>query len=209
MSKTPTDPPAWLKPHGRPWKRGETRRVYDNPWLQIDEIDAIAPTGRPALYGQVSFKNLAIAVLPLHDDGTVTLVGQNRFPLGDYSWEIPEGGAPLDEDPLEAGKRELREETGLIAGDWKQILSLQLSNSVTNELGVGFLATDLTPGPTEPDDTEDLAIVRVPFREALAAAVAGHIQDALTVAMLLRAHHMAVTGELPGALSRLVLESDG
>ena len=209
MSKTPTDPPAWLKPHGRPWKRGETRRVYDNPWLQIDEIDAIAPTGRPALYGQVSFKNLAIAVLPLHADGTVTLVGQNRFPLGDYSWEIPEGGAPLGEDPLEAGKRELREETGLIAGDWKRILSMQLSNSVTNELGVGFLATELTPGPTEPDDTEDLAIVRVPFREALDAAMAGHIQDALTVAMLLRAHHMAVTGELPGALSRLVLESDG
>lgn len=209
MSKTPTDPPAWLKPHGRPWKRGETRRVYDNPWLQIDEIDAIAPTGRPALYGQVSFKNLAIAVLPLHDDGTVTLVGQNRFPFGDYSWEIPEGGAPLGEDPLEAGKRELREETGLIAANWRQILSLQLSNSVTNERGVGFLATDLTPGPTEPDDTEDLAVVRAPFREALAAAVAGHIQDALTVAMLLRAHHMAVTGELPGALSRLVLESDG
>lgn len=198
--------PDWMRPHGRPWRRGETRRVYDNPWIAIDEIQAEAPTGRPALYGLVSFKNLAIAVLPLHDDGTVTLVGQNRFPFADYSWEIPEGGAPLGEDPLAAGQRELREEAGLVAADWREILRLQLSNSVSDEIGVGFLATGLVQGPVEPDETEDLAIVRVPFGEALRAATSGRIQDALTVAMLLRAHHMAVTGELPGDLARLVLE---
>jgi 8-oxo-dGTP pyrophosphatase MutT (NUDIX family) len=197
--------PDWMRPHGKPWTRGATRRVYDNPWLSLDEIQAVAPTGRPALYGQVSFKNLAIAVLPLHADGTVTLVGQNRFPFADYSWEIPEGGAPLGEDPLEAGKRELREEAGLVASDWREILRVQMSNSVTNELGVGFLATGLVQGPTQPDETEDLAIVRAPFGEALAAATSAHIQDALTVAMLLRAHHMAVTGELPDHLARLVL----
>jgi 8-oxo-dGTP pyrophosphatase MutT (NUDIX family) len=197
--------PDWMRPHGKPWARGETRRVYDNPWLSLDEIEAVAPTGRPALYGQVSFKNLAIAVLPLHADGTVTLVGQNRFPFADYSWEIPEGGAPLGEDPLAAGKRELREEAGLIAADWREILRVQMSNSVTNELGIGFLATGLVQGPDEPDETEDLAIVRAPFGEVLAAATSGQIQDALTVAMLLRAHHMAVTGELPDDLARLVL----
>jgi 8-oxo-dGTP pyrophosphatase MutT (NUDIX family) len=208
MADAPSNLPSWLRPHGRPWKRGETRRIYDNPWLSLDEIDAEAPTGRPALYGLVSFKNVAIAVLPLHDDGTVTLVGQNRFPFADYSWEIPEGGAPLNEDPLIGGQRELREETGLVATEWREILRMQLSNSVTNELAVGYLATGLSAGETEPDDTEDLAMVRAPFAEVLAAAVGGHIQDALTVAMLLRVHHMAVTGELPGALSRLVLEGD-
>ncbi len=208
MADAPSDRPSWLRPHGTPWKRGETRRIYDNPWLSLDEIDAVAPTGRPALYGQVSFKNVAIAVLPLHDDGTVTLVGQNRFPFADYSWEIPEGGSPLDEDPLVGGRRELREETGLVAAVWREVLRMQLSNSVTNELAIGYLATGLSPGETQPDDTEDLAMVRAPFAEVLAAAVAGHIQDALTVAMLLRVHHMAVTGELPGALARLVLEGD-
>lgn len=201
-----SEKPAWMQAHGTPWKRGESRRVYENPWLAVDEIKAEAPTGRPALYGLVSFKNVAIAVLPLHDDGTVTLVGQNRFPFADYSWEIPEGGAPLAEDPLEGGKRELREETGLVAAEWREILRMQLSNSVTDERAVGFLALGLTQAEVEPDETEDLAMVRVPFAEALAAVAAGHIQDALTVAMLLRAHHMAVTGELPADLARLVLE---
>lgn len=200
-----SEKPAWMRPHGKPWTRGETRNVYDNPWIAIDEIKAEAPTGRPALYGLVRFKNLAIAVLPLHDDGTVTLVGQNRFPFADYSWELPEGGAPLGEDPLEGGKRELREETGLLAAEWRQILRLQLSNSVTDEFGLGYLATGLSQAEVEPDPTEDLAVIRVPFAEVLAAVAAGHIQDALTVAMVLRAHHMATTGELPEQLARLVV----
>ena len=169
------------------------------------KYDAIAPTGRPATYGVVHMKNFAIAVLPLHDDGTVTLVGQNRFVFADYSWEIPEGGGPRDEDPLHAAQRELREETGLEAADWRQILQVQLSNSLTDEQAFGFLATGLTSTHTEPDETEDLAIVRAPFGEALEAAMAGHIVDALTVAMLLRLHHMASKGELAGDLARVVL----
>lgn len=197
--------PDWMLAHGKPWTRGATQRVYDNPWISVDEIQATAPTGRPALYGLISFKNVAIAVLPLHDDGTVTLIGQNRFPFADYSWEIPEGGAPLDENPLDGGKRELREEAGLVAAEWREILRLQLSNSVTNEFGVGYLATGLAAVETAPDDTEDLAMARVPFAEALTAATCGQIQDALTVAMLLRVHHMAVTGELPDDLASLVL----
>lgn len=197
--------PDWMAPHGQPWTADAGRVVYDNPWLSVTEYAATAPTGRPALYGMVGFKNRAIAVLPLHGDGTVTLVGQNRFPFRDYSWEIPEGGAPLDEDPLDGAKRELAEETGLTAGDWRLVLTLQLSNSVTDELAYGFVALDLEPGEAELDETEDLAIVRVPFSEALGLAVEGKIQDSLTVAMLLRAHHMACSGELPRDLSRLVL----
>ncbi len=197
--------PDWMAPHGRPWTADAGRVVYDNPWLSVTEYAATAPTGRPALYGMVGFKNRAIAVLPLHGDGTVTLVGQNRFPFRDYSWEIPEGGAPLDEDPLDGAKRELAEETGLTAGDWRLVLTLQLSNSVTDELAYGFVALDLKAGEAELDETEDLAVVRVPFVEALGLAVEGKIQDSLTVAMLLRAHHMACSGELPRDLSRLVL----
>lgn len=197
--------PAWLQPHGVPWRAEAPRRVYENPWIALDEYDAVAPTGAAARYGVVKFQNLALAVLPLHDDGMVTLVGQNRFPHRDYSWEIPEGGGPLGEDPLEGAKRELREEVGLAAATWRQVLSAQLSNSVTDERAIGFIATDLTVVETAPDDTEDLAVVRAPFSEALQAALSGHIQDMLTVAMLLRGYHMAREGALPAALARRML----
>lgn len=202
-----SDKPAWLRAHGSPWKRIAERPVFENPWIKVTEHDALAPTGRPAHYGVVSFKNLAIAVLPIHDDGAIILVGQNRFALADYSWELPEGGSPLAEDPLEGAKRELAEETGLVAAHWQEVLRAQLSNSVTDERAIGYIATGLASGghAHEADETEDLAMVRVPFREALEAALAGHIQDMLTLAMLLRAYHMAREGALPGALARLML----
>ena len=202
-----SDKPAWLRPHGKPWTRLSERPVFENPWIKVTEHDAVAPTGKPAHYGVVSFKNVAIAVLPIHDDGTVTLVGQNRFALADYSWEIPEGGSPHSENPLEGAKRELAEETGLVAAEWREVLWAQLSNSVTDERAIGYVATGLAQAPAghHKDDTEDLVLERVPFREALDAALTGHLQDVLTVAMLLRAYHMAREGALPGALARLML----
>jgi len=202
-----TDKPAWLRPHGQPWTRVSERAVYENPWIRVSHHEAVAPTGRPAQYGVVSFKNLAMAVLPLHDDGTVTLVGQNRFALADYSWEIPEGGSPLGEDPLVGAQRELAEETGLQAAEWRKVLEVQLSNSVTDERAIGYVAFGLsaTDGVHHVDDTEEIAMARVPFREALEAALAGHLQDVLTVAMLLRTYHMAREGDLPDALARAVL----
>jgi 8-oxo-dGTP pyrophosphatase MutT (NUDIX family) len=203
MSETP----AWLRPHGTPWRRGESRLVFENPWLRLTEHQATAPTGAAASYGVVGFKNFAIAVLPLHADGSVILVGQHRFPLCDYSWEIPEGGGPIDQDPLESARRELAEETGLQAAEWREVLKLQLSNSVTDERAFGFLALGLSEaaGAHQKDETEDLAMVRAPFKEALDAALAGHLQDALTVAMLLRAYHMAREGSLPDVLARAML----
>lgn len=202
-----SDKPAWLRPHGSPWTRGPGKVAFENPWIKVTEYAASAPTGRAASYGVVGFKNYAIAVLPLHDDGTVTLVGQHRLPLADYSWEIPEGGGRLDADPLESAKRELAEETGLVAADWREVLRAQLSNSVTDERAFGFLAMGLAPsGETHhQDETEEIAVVRAPFREALEAALAGHMQDILTVAMLLRAYHMAREGALPGALASVML----
>lgn len=199
--------PAWLKAHGTPWSKTAARPVYENPWIAVTEFDAVAPTGNPALYGLVSYKNLAIAILPLFDDGTTILVGQHRFPLGNYSWEIPEGGGPLSDDPLESAKRELAEETGFQAAEWREVLQAELSNSVSDERAVGFIALGLSAadGAHHADDTEALERVRVPFREALDAAVAGHLKDVLTVAMLLKAYHMAREGLLAPALARAML----
>jgi 8-oxo-dGTP pyrophosphatase MutT (NUDIX family) len=199
--------PAWLRAHGRAWTRGVAQVVYDNPWIRVTEYAATAPTGAPAQYGLVSYKNFAVAVLPLFEDGTTVLVGQNRFPLGSYSWEIPEGGGALDEDPLASARRELAEETGLQAGAWRDVLRAELSNSVSDEQAIGFIATELSPidAVAHADDTEALELVRVPFREALDAAVDGHLTDILTVAMLLKASHMAREGLLATALARAML----
>ncbi|MFD3263724.1 NUDIX domain-containing protein [Phenylobacterium ferrooxidans] len=199
--------PDWLVAHGKPWRRGPPRPIYDNPWISLTEYDAVAPTGADALYGVVGFKNFALAILPVHDDGTITLVGQNRLPCDDYSWEIPEGGGPLADDPLESAKRELLEETGLAAARWREILRMQLSNSVTDEQAFGYLATGLRQVHAEPqgDGTEDILRARVPFREALDAAIGGYMRDALTVAMLLRGYHMAREGALPRELSAAML----
>lgn len=199
--------PPWLRAHGQPWVRGESTPIFDNPWISVTRYAATAPTGNPATYGLVSFKNYAIAVLPIFDDGTTVLVGQHRFPLGDYTWEIPEGGGPLEVDPLESAKRELAEETGLQAAEWREILQVQLSNSVTDEVAFGYLATGLSvsEGDHHADDTEALERVRVPFREALEAALAGDLKDVLTVAMLLKASHMAREGLLAPALARAML----
>ena len=199
--------PDWLRAHGRPWVRGPGREVYDNPWIRVTAFAATAPTGNPAQYGLVSFKNHAIAILPLFPDGTTILVGQHRLPLGDYSWEIPEGGGPVGVDPLESAQRELAEETGLQAAEWLPVLRAQLSNSVTDERAFGYIATGLSPAPDlhHADDTEALEMVRVPYREALAAAMAGELQDVLTLAMLLKAYHMAREGALPAELAQAML----
>ena len=194
---------------GKPWRRHAERLVYDNPWITIREFDAEAPTGARTVYGLVSFKNRAMGVLPIFEDGTVMLVGQHRFPLGDYSWEIPEGGSPLDDDPLAGAKRELKEETGLVAEVWREVLSYQLSNSVTDERGLGFIATGLSQAEAEPDPTESIVLARVPFAEALEQAVLGRIHDLITVAMLLRAYHMAREGELPEGLALAMLPRTG
>jgi 8-oxo-dGTP pyrophosphatase MutT (NUDIX family) len=201
------DKPAWLRAHGQPWKPGIERVVFESGWITVTDQIATAPTGRPAPYGLVRFKNLAVAVLPVHEDGTIVLVGQHRFPLSDYSWELPEGGSPLAEDPLEGAKRELAEETGLAAAEWREVMRVQLSNSVTDERMIGYLALGLSEatGAHAADETEAIAMARVPFREALDAAMAGYLPDMLTVAMLLRGYHMAREGSLPGALARAML----
>lgn len=202
------DEPSWAAGRIKPpeWRSGEGRVRFENPWLKLVEYDAVAPTGNETHYGVVRFKKLAVGVLPLHEDGTVTLVGQQRFALANYSWEIPEGGVPFSEEPLEGARRELREEVGLTAEDWLPILEMELSNSTTDERAVCFLARGFSQVECEPDETEQLDVVRVPFRALLAEVVAGRVRDSLTVAAVLRAYHMAREGELPDALARAMLD---
>ncbi len=167
-----------------PWKTVSTRPIYDNPWISVREDDVIRPDGRPGIYGVVSYKNRAIGVLPVDETGDVWLVGQYRYTIDEYSWEIPEGGGPVDESPEIAAARELREETGLVAGNLESIVSARLSNSVTDEIALIYRARDLTPGPSDPEGTERLEIRKVPLEKALAMVESGTITDSMTIIAL-------------------------
>jgi 8-oxo-dGTP pyrophosphatase MutT (NUDIX family) len=166
-----------------PWQTLGSRRVYENPWISVREDSVIRPDGEPGIYGVVHYKNTAVGVLPVEDDH-VYLVGQYRYPLERYSWEIPEGGCPEDEEPLEAARRELKEETGLEARSWSRLGEAFLSNSVADECAVWFLATDLVPGESQNEGTEVIGVRRVPLREAVAMAMDGRITDALSILAL-------------------------
>lgn len=199
--------PAWAEglPTPTPWRDQAATTVYENAWIRVTEHEAIAPTGATALYGVLRPKHLAAGVLPIHSDGTVTLVGQSRFPQMNYCWEMPEGGAPFDEDPLAGAQRELAEEAGLKAEHWREVLRMELSNSVTDERAVAWLAWGLTPAPLAPDPTEVITVVRVPFTALIHEIGRGAIRDAFTVATALKAYHMAREGQLPGWLAHAML----
>lgn len=199
--------PAWAEGRQRPepWRDLGHQVVHETPWMKVTDHEAAAPTGKVVRYGVVRFQNVATGVLPLHSDGTVTLVGQSRFARANYSWEMPEGGAPFGEDPLAGAQRELAEEAGLKAASWTLALTVELSNSVTDEIGLTWLAWDLSPVETAPDPTEVIDIVRVPFLQLLHEIGRGAIVDALTVATAYRAYHMAREGLLPGWLAHAML----
>jgi len=164
-----------------PWIRRARRVAYENPWLTIWHDDVTRPDGAPGIYGVVHFANQAAGVLVLDADDRVLLVGQHRYTLDAYSWEIPEGGVPDGETALDGARRELREETGVEAADWHELARVHLSNSVTDEFAVLFVATGLTHGPPTPDGTEDLQIRWPPFEDVLAMTLDGSISDAMTV----------------------------
>ena len=173
-------------PEENPWQITSEKQIYDNPWIGLTEYQVINPSGNPGIYGKVHFKNLAIGIVPLDEDMNTYLVGQYRFALDQYSWEIPQGGGALNVEPIESAKRELLEETGLKAGDWKEIQRMHLSNSVTDELCIIYLARDLRQFEPEPEDTEQLIIKKVAFDEAYRMVADGEITDSVTVAAILK-----------------------
>jgi 8-oxo-dGTP pyrophosphatase MutT (NUDIX family) len=167
------------------WRRHSRRAAYENPWVTVWHDEVTRPDGAPGIYGVVHFANLAVGVVVIDDDDRVALVGQHRYTLDAWSWEIPEGGVPPDEDPRDGAARELREETGVVAGEWRELGRLHLSNSISDEAAILFLATDLTVGDPAPDGTEDLLVRWVSFDEAAAMTLDGRITDAMSVAGLL------------------------
>lgn len=169
-----------------PWTILGEELKYDNPWIRLTEYQVLNPAGGAGIYGKVHFKNLAIGIVALDEEDRIFLVGQYRFPLNLYSWEIPEGGGPLDADPLESAQRELLEETGLRAARWEKLLELHLSNSVSDELGMLYLATGLSQHQPMPEETEELVVKKVPFPEAFAMFERGEITDSLTIVALLK-----------------------
>ena len=170
-----------------PWQTLGTEVRYQNPWISVREDQVLNPGGGRGIYGVVSMKNKALGIVPLDAEGNTWLVGQYRYPLNEYSWEIPMGGGLVEHDILASAQRELKEETGLLAARWTRIARLHTSNSVTDEEGFVFLAEDLTQGELEPEETEDLRLWKLPLTEAIRMVMADRITDAVSVAGLLKA----------------------
>ncbi|WP_129714264.1 NUDIX hydrolase [Pedobacter sp. SYP-B3415] len=179
-----------------PWQTLGSRLIYENPWISLTEHVVINPNGGSGIYGEVHFKNYAIGVIPVDHEGNTWLVGQYRYPLKAYSWEIPEGGGKLDQSPLEGAKRELLEETGFTASDWQELQRMHLSNSVSDELGVIFIARGLTAGDAQPEETEALTLRKLPLAEAIEMVLRGEITDSMSVAGLLRVKLLLDAGNL-------------
>ena len=179
-----------------PWKILGEKPIYDNKWINVTEYDVINPSGGKGIYGKVHFKNYAIGIVPLDEYLNTYLVGQYRFTLNEYSWEIPEGGGPLETEPLDSAKKELLEETGLIAQDWTVLLKMHLSNSVSDEYSIIYLARQLEQHTAMPEETEQLVVKKIPFEEAWEMVVKGKITDAMSIAAIQKVKWMLSSGEL-------------
>ena len=181
---TPTELPRG------PWRCRNTRTVYDNAWIRVHHDEVVTPAGTDGIYGRIHFHNKAIGIIPIDADNHTWLVRQHRYTLGEDSWEIPEGGSPVSESRLDTARRELQEETGLVAGDWELLMRLHTSNSVTDEEAFIYIARDLSQGEMAPESTEDIVARRVPLAEAVQMVMDGRITDAMSVAGLLKAGWM-------------------
>lgn len=180
-----------------PWQRLSQDVVYDNPWITVTHETVKTPAGSDGIYGKVHFKSRAIGIIPVDRRGNTLLVGQFRYTLDEYSWEIPMGGGRLQETPLAAAQRELKEETGLHGGDWLQLFKLHTSNSVTDEEGYVFLVQGALAGESKLEATEsDLVVRELPLPEAVAMIAKGEITDVVSIAGLLAVERMVLAGEL-------------
>ncbi len=167
--------------HFNPWKIMKNKIVYENPWISVNHFDILDPSGKKGIYGKVCFKNLAVGIIPIDNEGNIYFVGQYRFPLNEYSWEIPEGGCTKMELPLDTAKRELKEETGIFAAKWEVLVpEIAVSNSVTDEKGIIYLAQELSFHDNEPESTEQIEVKKMKLQEAIQWVYSGQITDSLT-----------------------------
>ena len=178
------------------WKTISKKDIYENAWIEVSHHEVINPSGNNGIYGVVHFHHKAIGIIAVDEQLNIVLVGQDRYPLNAYSWEIPEGGCPIGEDNLSAAKRELKEETGLEASQWEPLCKFHLSNSVTDEEGQLFLARNLKAGNSSPEETENLSVKRVTLEEALLQIDRGEITDAITIMGIYKLALMKSNGKL-------------
>ncbi|GIV33162.1 MAG: DNA mismatch repair protein MutT [Chitinophagales bacterium] len=183
-----------LKEEQNPWTTLSEKIVYDNPWMQVREYRVINPAGKASLYGIVSAKHLAIGIIPLDAQNNTWLVGQYRYPLKAYSWEIVEGGGKPDIDPVESARRELKEETGLEARHYTKIMEMHTSNCISDEKAIIYVARGISEGIASPDEDEKLKVVKLPFDEVFKMVMEGRITDSLSVAGILKTHLLLQTG---------------
>jgi 8-oxo-dGTP pyrophosphatase MutT (NUDIX family) len=170
-----------------PWKKLSSEVKYENPWVKIIEDKVKNPAGNDGIYGVVHFKTNAIAILPLDEENNTWIVGQYRYPLDSFEWEVVEGGCPEGTLPEDTARRELIEEVGIHAESLELILEMQLSNSTTDEVSYSYIARGLKFVGAEPEEEEKLTIRKLPFEELYQMVLRGEIRDALSVATVLRA----------------------
>lgn len=164
-----------------PWTKLSGEVKYENPWIKVEEDQVLNPAGNPGIYGKVHFKNIAIGVIPVDDEGNTWIVGQYRYPLNEYSWEIIEGGGKIGVDPLESAQRELLEEAGIVAEEWELLSKVHLSNSVSDEVGLIYIARKLTFKEAIPEETEQLQLKKIQVKELIQMAMEGRITDSLSL----------------------------
>lgn len=185
-----------MNEHSNPWTVLDEKKIYENPWIKVTEFDVLNPSGGKGIYGKVHFKSIAVGALPLDSALNIYLVGQFRFTVDRYSWEIPEGGGAFGIDPVESAKRELLEETGLVAEEYTKIVEMHLSNSVSDEYAVIYLARKLSQHTASPEETEQLQIKKLPFEEAYRMVERGEITDSMSVAAILKVKLMLADGRI-------------
>ncbi len=185
-----------MSEHKNPWTILSEEEVHDTPWIKIKKYDVLNPAGKPANYSTVNFKNLAIGILPLDEEYNTWLVGQWRFPVGAYSWEIPEGGGKKGVEPLESAKRELSEETGIKAKNWTKIQEFHMSNCVSDEYAILYVAQDLTFHESHPDEDEQLALRKLPFSKVYEMVLNGEITDSMTIIAVHKTKYLIDKGEI-------------
>lgn len=169
-----------------PWTTLSSEDVHESPWIKVIRHDVLNPAGKPSSYSTVHFKNIAVGVIPLDDDGNTWIVGQYRYPVNQYSWEIPEGGGPQGEQPIDTAVRELREETGIEAARWEKFMEFHTSNSATDEHVHLFLARGLTFHEAQPDEDEEIEVRKIPFEELYQMVLRNEIWDSLTIAGVMK-----------------------
>jgi 8-oxo-dGTP pyrophosphatase MutT (NUDIX family) len=187
--------PEFMQDRG-PWKTLSIEERYSTPWIAVSHHDVIDPGGTPGIYGVVHFRNIAVGIVPLDEELNTWIVGQYRYPIEAYSWEIPEGGGRRDRPAIESAQRELREEVGIVATEWTEILRMHLSNSASDEEAIIYVARGLTFHEPEPDHNEELAMRKLPFSELYGMVARGEITDSLTVAAVMKVQLMLLEGSL-------------